>query len=377
MQRHGALRRAFTLIEMLVVLAIIGTLAALLLPALSSARESGRRTACLSNLTQIGQTMLMYCNNNSEYLPSFCAPGLAPDFSDISRLSTEYRDNNYVDGLDTMYPRVTNFAGHLGVSRQMVVGYGAEVTDPATELAPQTADKLTFMPVGLGFLLVSDYLTEPKVFNCHSMRGTAETYYGIAKYVYDSDVWKALGGKSGAAQLLRGDGRTLYHTTTTIGPPEQFVTAVLSSYAYRNNPFVCLQTEDGIGPNGVHEWILEDTKPVVRAQAMTAPFRTRKIMGNRAIVADSFDYASPTVPDTFKTGRSLALSHHKSGYNVLYMEGNAMWYEDSTNVIRNWTDWNDTTSTTTLAFDNLTISSRSAHKVWHVFDTKVGIDVTP
>ena len=80
---------------------------------------------------------------------------------------------------------------------------GAEVTDPATELAPQVQDRLTFMPVGLGFLIVSDYLTEPKVFNCHSMRGTAETYYGVAKYMYDSDVWKSLGGKSGAAQLLR------------------------------------------------------------------------------------------------------------------------------------------------------------------------------
>jgi len=62
-------KHSFTLVELLAVIAIIGLLAALLLPAIGRVRDAAKRTQCLNNLRQIGQALTLYANAYASVIP--------------------------------------------------------------------------------------------------------------------------------------------------------------------------------------------------------------------------------------------------------------------------------------------------------------------
>ncbi len=79
---RGAVRAwhaAFTLIELLVVIAIIAILAAMILPALTGAKERARRTGCVNNMHQFMLAAHMYANDNNQTLPSGASDSRTPN----------------------------------------------------------------------------------------------------------------------------------------------------------------------------------------------------------------------------------------------------------------------------------------------------------
>lgn len=115
--RGASLRRGFTLIDVLVSLAVIAVLIGLMLPALTAIRETGRKVVCSSNIRQIGLSTAMYADDYRGQLPysvsydkSIDGPGFEPQFLMMARWGGPA---NRWDGLGLLFGKQYCSAGQV------------------------------------------------------------------------------------------------------------------------------------------------------------------------------------------------------------------------------------------------------------------------
>ena len=93
----STVRRGFTLLELLIVIAIIAIIAGMLLPALNRVREKANGIDCVSNLKQIQQALSSYVDDNQEYFPAYSNISAAGNGFTSTWIDTIYK-GNYLKG---------------------------------------------------------------------------------------------------------------------------------------------------------------------------------------------------------------------------------------------------------------------------------------
>lgn len=157
MKSHARHHRAgFTLIDLLVSIAVMGVLISLLVPSLKSARESARRVSCASNIRQVGYALQMYASDNKGQLPP------------------------------SVFYSTRSLAELTSVQETMVLRFDGDqrAFDRASGLTGVRWD-------GLGLLIKSDYLSHPGSFYCPSHHG--EHSFDTYRSAYASMVGEVFG----------------------------------------------------------------------------------------------------------------------------------------------------------------------------------------
>ncbi|HEY2760491.1 MAG TPA: DUF1559 domain-containing protein [Pirellulales bacterium] len=261
--RHG-----FTLVELLVVLAIIGVLIALLLPAIQAARESGRRTSCANNLRQLGDGLHGYesahhvlpTGADSRQWPAGPAlPYTMYRWSTFVYLLPYIEETSLYNSLDLTQPLYTNIFGSISLSN----------VDPLARVIPNLlcpsdtgqVPSAAFGPLnyaactGDGLDGGSPFQTNG-LFYINSHTRLRDVTDGLSKTIAMAESTLGTGGRSFTSQLEKVDHQTVYAYVFGTPLTDENCNAAINfnwtdqrSFSWANGEYRCGLFNNYLAPN--------------------------------------------------------------------------------------------------------------------------------